>query len=58
MSRSLALASALSVMLMAGYTLFGDATLRMPLAGEMSLEVPAEAKLPGLPALPGLPGLR
>lgn len=59
MSPKLALSSALSVLLMAGFALSGGTSLQMgeDLAANGPF-APARAELPGAPALPALPFLR
>jgi hypothetical protein len=58
MSRKLALSSALSVLLMAGFTLFGESVAQSVQTGGSVFGVPAESLTMRLPALPQLPGLR
>lgn len=59
MSPKLALSSALSVLLMAGFALSGGKSLQV--SGDLAangLFAPAKADLAGAPALPALPFLR
>ncbi len=58
MSKKLALSSALSVMLMAGFALYGERVADLSLGGGSSFALPGKIELPGVPALPQLPGLR
>lgn len=58
MSRKLALSSALSVLLMAGFAMCGTAALTNGGEGHGLFGVPAKVELGKLPLLPGLPGLR
>lgn len=58
MSRKLALSSALSVLLMAGFALFSPAALATGSEGHSLFGVPAKVELGKLPSLPGLPALR
>jgi len=58
MSRNLALSSALSVLLMAGFAAVGPGVLASGNEGHSLLGVPAKVELGKLPMLPGLPGLR
>jgi len=59
MSTKLALSSALSILLMAGFAMSGGTTLR--LGDELAANepfAPVRAELPGAPALPQLPLFR
>ncbi len=58
MSTKLALSCALSVLLMAGFTLFGEHAVQRAQSSAAILGVPAESQMLRLPALPNLPGLR
>ena len=58
MSRNLALSSALSVLLMAGFALFSPSVLTGDSDGHSLFGAPAKVELGKLPLLPGLPGLR
>jgi hypothetical protein len=58
MSRNLALSSALSVLLMAGFALFSPSVLTSGSDGHILFGVPSKVELGKLPLLPGLPGLR
>ncbi len=58
MSRKLALSSALSVLLMAGFALFSPSALTGGSEGHSLFGVPAKVELGKLPSIPGLPGLR
>lgn len=58
MSRNLALSSALSIMLMAGFALFSPSVLASSSDGHSLFGVPAKVELGKLPTLHGLPGLR
>lgn len=57
MSIKLALSSALSVLLMAGFTLFGEAAIQHAQTGAVTFGAPAESLAMRLPTLPHLPGL-
>jgi hypothetical protein len=58
MSRKLALSSALSVLLMAGFALCGPGVLASDSTGHSLFGAPAKVELGKLPSLPGLPALR
>ncbi|MEY4160616.1 MAG: hypothetical protein RLZZ136_1237 [Pseudomonadota bacterium] len=58
MSPKLALSSALSVLLMAGFALCGPHQAASNGAAQPMLAAPSKAALGALPALPSLPGLR
>ena len=58
MSAKLALSSALSIMLMAGFTLFGEQVARHVQTGATVFGAPAESQTFRLPAMPHLPSLR
>ncbi len=58
MSKKLALSAALSVMLMAGFAMFGSASIGVDTQGAEASLLPAQIEMPALPALPSLPILR
>lgn len=58
MSKKLALSSALSVMLMAGFAMFGSASIGVDSQSVEASLLPARVELPALPVLPSLPILR
>ena len=58
MSKKLALSAALSVMLMAGFAMFGGASINVDTQGAEASLLPAQVEVPALPALPSLPILR
>ncbi len=58
MSKKLALSSALSVMLMASFALFGQHAATSNGAGTSPFSLPAKAELTAPAAMPTLPGLR
>ena len=58
MSKKLALSSALSVMLMAGFALFGDHAANDNGSGAALFSLPAKAELAAPASLPTIPGLR
>ena len=58
MSKSLAISSALSVLMMASFALFSQNAAGLNRTGTMVFNVPAKAELAVPAALPSLPGLR
>ncbi|MEO7248440.1 MAG: hypothetical protein ABIW31_08290 [Novosphingobium sp.] len=58
MSKNLALSSALSVLMMAGFALFGQHSATAGGEGSVLISVPAKAELPAPAAFPSFPGLR
>ncbi len=54
MSKKLALASALSVMLMASFALYGERAANLTLGGGNSFAQPGKVLAPGAPSLPQL----
>jgi glutamine synthetase type III len=58
MSTKLALSSALSILLMAGFTLFGEQVAQGAHSTDMLFGAPAQSLTMRLPVLPHLPGLR
>ena len=58
MSRKLALSSALSVLLMAGFALCNPGAMASGSEGHSLFGAPAKVELGTLPTLPGLPALR
>ncbi|MFM6932041.1 MAG: hypothetical protein ACKOUT_07340 [Novosphingobium sp.] len=58
MSKRLALSSALSVMLMAGFAMFGGASLAIEGQSAEASVMPARIEMPAMPSLPSLPILR
>jgi hypothetical protein len=55
MSKKLALSSVLSVMLMAGFAMFGGASIDADTQTAEASLLPAQIEMPALPALPSLP---
>jgi hypothetical protein len=58
MSKKLALSSALSVMMMAGFAVFGGKSVALGAAGAENAILPARIEMPSAPHLPELPILR
>lgn len=58
MSKKLALSSALSILMMAGFAVFGGKPVSLGTAASEASILPSRIELPSAPALPDLPILR